>query len=97
MRNSTEYSEKLIKIQTLAHADGGLFMAISDDLDGFSLAGRSSIELERKLPEAIRDFLEFSGYVVVSVELVRDKRLADTDFGPPAFIAHASVACNVPA
>jgi hypothetical protein len=95
--HSTEYSEKLIKIQTLEHTDGGLFMAISDDLEGFLLGGHSAEELERKLPGAIRDFLEFSGYVVGPIELVRNQKLADTHFGPPAFIAHASVACNEPA
>jgi hypothetical protein len=70
-------------------------MAVSDDLPGLAIAGVSIPEIERKIAGALRDFLESSGYTITSINLIRDERFAAPDFGPPAFIAHASLtSCN---
>jgi hypothetical protein len=85
---------KIIYIKTLAHKSGGLYMAVSDDLPGLSIAGLSTEEIEGKLEGAIRDFLKMSGWEVISIELSRDARFAMQDFGPPAFVADASLSTN---
>ena len=66
-------------------------MAFSEDMPGLVVHGRSDEELDEKLPGAIRDLLEARGFTVVHVTLVRDKEHAVPDFGPPAFIASASL------
>ncbi len=50
--------------------------------------------MERKLPKAVQDLLEAEGYQVAGVELMRDKFSAIPDFGPPAFIANASLSAT---
>jgi hypothetical protein len=91
MTHQSESSEQTINITMLAHVDGQLFMAVSDDLPGLSVVGLSPEEIESKIEPAIRDFLEMSGYEVVSIQLVRDARLSRAQFGLPAFAAHASL------
>lgn len=88
--NGAVIEHKLIHIRTLAYKSGGLYMAVSDDLPGLSIAGLSTDEIESKLVGAVRDFLEISGFEVISVQLSRDVRFAMPDFGPPHFVADAS-------
>jgi hypothetical protein len=92
MMHSDELLEKLIRITMFAHKKVGLLMATSDDLPGFNLLGQSEEEIERKLPAAVRDFLEMSGYKIVRFDLMRDKRLEA--FLPAAFVAHASLSAT---
>jgi hypothetical protein len=86
--------KKIVRIKTLEHASGGLFVAVSDDLPGLSIAGLSTDEIENKIPAAVREFLELSGYQVLSIEISRDARVARAQFGLPGFIAHASLMAN---
>ena len=64
MTYQSQSSEQTINIKMLAHVDGQLFMAVSDDLPGLSVVGLSPEEIESKIEPAIRDFLEMSGYEV---------------------------------
>ena len=66
-------------------------MAMSDDMPGLVVHARSDEELERKLPLAIRDLLQASGFEVGDVTLMRDDSVVPASFGPPAFIANASL------
>jgi hypothetical protein len=83
--------EKSIKIKVLRYNKTGLLMAMSEDMPGLIVHGRSDEELERKLPLAVRDLLEADGHEVVQVTVVRDESSSPHNFGPPAFIANASL------
>jgi hypothetical protein len=91
MSYAPKISEKTIKIRTLEHLSGGLFMAVSDDVPGLSVAGLSQEEIEKKIPGAIREFLELLGHKVLSVEIIPDALHARAHFGLPGYIAHASL------
>ncbi|HLH11478.1 MAG TPA: hypothetical protein VKV77_06310 [Methylovirgula sp.] len=91
MSETGKIQRQTIYIKTLAHQSGDLFMAISDQLPGLSIAGFSPEEIEGKLAGAIRDFLEMAGHKVISIDLTRDARVAASNFGPPGFVAHASL------
>ena len=91
MTNARDTEEKVLRIKTLKHDSGALFMAVSDDLPGLSVAGLSTDELEQKIPVAVREFLELSGRKVLSIEVIRDALYSQAHFGPPSFIAHASL------
>ena len=83
--------DKTIRIRLLKHKDTDLLMAVSDELRGLVLHGRSVDEIERRLPAAIGDLLRAEGFDVVSMSLMVDKAFEVPDFGPPAFIANASL------
>jgi hypothetical protein len=82
--------KKSIKIRVLRHSGTDLLMAMSDDMPGLVVHARSDEEIERKLPIAVRDLFEASGFTVASVSLLRDESAAPANFGPPAFIVNAS-------
>jgi hypothetical protein len=67
--------------------------AISPELRGLVLHGRSEDEIERKLPVAVRELLEAEGNQIVSLTVERDDRFANSGF-PPPFIASASLAAG---
>jgi hypothetical protein len=75
----------------LRHRTSDLLMAVSEDLAGLVVHAHSEEEMEAKLPAAVQDLLEAEGYTVATVSLMRDKFSATPDFGPPAFIANASL------
>jgi len=81
-----------IYVHVLEHKATGLLMAVSDSMPGLVIHGHSPEEIESKLPGAVRDLLEAEGHRVVSITVEPDDRTADTGFGPPAFIANASLA-----
>lgn len=56
--------EKIIKIRVLCHQTTGLLMATSEDIAGLVVHGRSNEELEKKIPLAVRDLLQASGFTV---------------------------------
>ena len=81
--------EKLqVRITVLSYKKSDLLMAISHDLSGFVVHGRSIEEIEGKLTGALKDFLEASGFNVFSIESHKEDI---HDFGPPAFIASAAL------
>lgn len=78
-----------IHVYVLQHKRNDLMVAISPELRGLVLHGRSSEEIERTLPGAVRDLLEAEGNKIASLTVRRDDRIADAGFGPPPFIADA--------
>ncbi|MFG1429301.1 DUF1902 domain-containing protein [Roseixanthobacter glucoisosaccharinicivorans] len=63
--------ENVINVDIQTHRETGLILATSDDMPGLYVHARSFEELERRLPIAIRDILEFKGNIVESVDIVR--------------------------
>lgn len=79
--------EMMIKISTMRLKGSDLIVAFSDDLRGFNVHGRSMEEIESRLPNALKEFLEASGNRVNSVELLEDS--VPPGFESPKFIANA--------
>lgn len=84
--------ERTIRIKVLAHKKTGLFMALSDDLPGLVVHARSTEEIDKKMPIAIREILEASGVVVDSVEPATENLDDFTSVTPPAYIANTCLA-----
>lgn len=87
--------ERVIRVHLVEHRKTGLLAAVSDDLRGLVVHGRTPQEIEKLLPDAIRDILVAQGFEVISVTAEPDERLNSAGFGPPAFIANASLAAAV--
>jgi hypothetical protein len=83
--------EKTIRVTLRKHDTSPLLAATSDDLPGLTVFGRTRQEIAEKLPVAIRELLEAMGYQVKAVTAVADERMSRAGFGPPAFIANASL------
>jgi hypothetical protein len=83
--------ERAIRIGLAKHDDRGLLAATSEDLHGLVVFGKTVEEIERKLPTAIRELLEAPHEQIGSVMVVPDDRISRAGFGPPAFIANASL------
>ena len=83
--------ERTIRITLRKHDTSPLLAATSDDLNGLIVFGRTQQEIADKLPIAIRELLEAMGYQVASVTAAPDERASRAGFGPPAFIANASL------
>jgi predicted RNase H-like HicB family nuclease len=49
------------KVETIEHRETGLYVAVSDDLPGLYVHGRSERELEERVPVAIKALLEAAG------------------------------------
>lgn len=80
-----ETMEKIVSISTMIHPKTGLLVAVSDDLKGLLVHGRSEAELLQRIPVAIRDILEAGGHRIESVEpLYETSPAAPPDFQPVA-------------
>ena len=84
--------ERTIHVYLLQHEKTKLFVAISAELRGLVVHGRSPDEIEGKLSAAVQDILEAEGHQVVAVQIERDDRIVESGFGPPPYIANASLA-----
>ena len=82
---------RTIRITLRRHDATGLLAATSEDLIGLVVFGRTADEIAAKLPSVIRELLEASGYEVNAVTATPDDRVSQAGFGPPAFIANASL------
>lgn len=78
---------RLIKIRVVQHRNSDLLVALSEDLKGLMVPGRSDEELEQKVPDAIREILEAQGFKVISVTAD-----FEDDSLPDAFMARELVA-----
>jgi len=58
---------RTIRIKVAEHRNSDLLVAISDDLKGLMVPGRSEEELLNKLPAAISELLEVQGFKVLAV------------------------------
>ena len=86
-------SARIIRIYTAEHRDTGLLMAVSRELPGLLVHGRSEEELEQKLPHAIQEILEAQGNTVVSISVAEEEQpsIPESFKIPPAFIASANL------
>jgi hypothetical protein len=64
--------EKNVKIEVVEHRRTGLMVAMSKDLRGLMVHGRTGDELDERIPEAIRSLMEAEGHRVESVVKVDD-------------------------
>lgn len=85
------HDKRTIRVQVLQHKETGLLAATSPDLHGLVVHGHSFGELQKRLPDAIRDLIEAEGESVVNLDMRVDDRLSRAGFGLPAFIADASL------
>ena len=75
-------TEKLITIEIIRHAKTGLYIAYSDDMKGLFVHGRTTAELNDRIPIAIKDILEASGQKVASVTPVDEDGIEALGFEP---------------
>jgi hypothetical protein len=83
--------ERTIRITLRRHETTGQIAATSEDLRGLVIFGETVAEIADKLPTVIRELLEADGLVVSSVTAVEDDRFSRAGFGPPVFVASASL------
>ena len=83
--------DRTIRITLRRNDDTGLLAATSEDLIGLVVFGRTADEIAVRLPSVIRELLEASGYEVNAVTAIPDDRITRAGFGPPAFIANATL------
>lgn len=83
--------KKIINIKVLCHRTSDLMMAISDDLPGLIVPGRTEEELSERIPAAIEEIYQAQGYEVLNVEAVPEDNQIPSGFKVPAFIASASL------
>jgi hypothetical protein len=57
-----------IHVYLVKHRESDLLIALSDDLRGLTVPGRTEEEVRDKLPFAIRQILEAEGQTVLGVE-----------------------------
>jgi hypothetical protein len=84
-------TEKRIEIRTLIHTGTGLMMAVCDELKGFSVVGDTYAEIERKLPDALRDHFDLLGFEVGTLDVHSEDEDSGFRAMPPAIIAEASL------
>jgi hypothetical protein len=81
-----------IRVHFVENRSTGLLVALSDDLKGLMVAGRSAAQIESELPDAIREMLEAGGGEVISVTTAQDPKNLPTGFSSPVLIASARLA-----
>ena len=84
----TNISDRSIAVEVIQHKTTGLLVAQSEDLPGLMVAARTYEQLEREIPEAIREILEASGKTVLSVD-TEPKSGISAKFVQRCVIAHA--------
>jgi hypothetical protein len=78
-----------IRVRLLKHKATALLCAVSDDVPGLAIHGRSAGEIESRLPSVLRDLLRASGHNVDHVKIRPD---AMNDWSvEPAYIASPSL------
>jgi hypothetical protein len=93
MQQNQRTTEKTLYIKTLVHKGTGALLAVSDDLSGFMVAGKTHEEIENKLAGALRDHFDLLGFELISIDVSSedDDEVAGFDRSLPAFIARASL------
>lgn len=74
-----------INVSVLHHRTSGLLVAISKDLPGLSIAGRTIEEIEKQLEPTVRALLEASGERITALTVSPTQTL-----GPSGFVADPS-------
>lgn len=70
-------------VRTIVHRETGLRLAISDDLPGLYVHGETDEEIERQIPDAIRELLEASGERVTEIVKCDDDHDIPEGFADP--------------
>lgn len=83
--------KQVIHIHILEHRTTDLLVAVSDDLYGLVVHGRSEEEIRDRLPGVIRELIEAQGHQLLSLDVKQDDRLARAGFGLPAYVASAAL------
>lgn len=83
--------EKTIRIRLVGYKNSNLLMAVSDDLRGLVVHGRSQQEIAPKLEGAVRELLEAEGFRVLRLTVATEHESPVAEIGPPTFIANASL------
>jgi hypothetical protein len=92
MQEKQTIEQKIIHIKTLVHKSTGALLAVSDDLKGFMVAGKTHDEIEHKLETALRDHFELLGFALISILVSSEEdEVAGFDRSLPAFTARASL------
>ena len=91
MSAAREIVTRTIRIRIVQHRKSDLLVALSDDLKGLMVPGRSELELEQKLPEAVREILEAQGNRVISVVTTREARHLPSAFIDRDYVANAQL------
>ena len=90
-RPGNENDRKDHKIRILDYKDSDLKMAVSDELRGLVVHGRSHEEIAELLPGAVRELLEAEGFRVIRLTVASEHESPVPDISPPTFIASASL------
>ena len=83
---------KIVKIEVVRHRTTGLLVAMSDDLPGLMVHGRTDEEIDERLEGAVRELLEAEGKTVVDIEVTPAEDGLPKGFVTGAVIASARLA-----
>lgn len=64
---SVQVVEKTVLVEVIRHSETGLLLAMSEDMKGLYVHGRTIEEIDERLPQAIRSLLEADGVKAVRV------------------------------
>ena len=87
----SQVEHRTIQIVTKYNAKNGLIAAFSDDLQGLLVVGKTTQEVERKLPGAVREILEAMGNDVGELELIPTDEKPSGWSATPTFRAEANL------
>ena len=83
---------KRLAIRLVRSPTSDLLLAVSDDLAGLLVPGRSEREIMDKLPAAIRELFEVRGVVVFGITAEPGRPGDDRGTSTPAFFVTAHIA-----
>tara|TARA_B100000949_G_C14049540_1_gene352976 strand:- start:239 stop:502 length:264 start_codon:yes stop_codon:yes gene_type:complete len=63
-------------VQVISNKQTGLLIAMSDELPGLFVHGRSEEEIDERVPQAIKALLEAKGETVGAIVPLEEKRLS---------------------
>lgn len=81
-----------IHVHLVRNRKSGLIVALSDDLNGLMVAGRTEEQVESEVPGAIRELLEAAGHRVLSVTAEQEPKGLPPEFSSSMLIARARLA-----
>lgn len=86
-----DISAKDFRINVVQHKSSDLLVALSPDLPGLMVPGRSVNEIEERLPAAMQELLEARGFKVVRIETTPENDHLPEAFAKPGFKANAQL------
>ena len=83
---------KRLVVRVVRSPTSDLLLAVSDDLAGLLVPGRSEREIMEKLPAAIRELFEVQGVEVLGITAEPARSAEDRAPSAPAFFVTAHIA-----